>query len=49
MRQEVFLTTFEMMQTQGFIFIMSIIWGTGVILGLPLIYILKKTAYKGKH
>lgn len=49
MKEEVFLTTFEMMGTQGFITIMILIWGTTLLISSPIIYMLNKTSYKSKH
>lgn len=49
MREEVILTTFEVMQTHGFITIMALIWGTAIVLGAPVVYMLNKTSYKSKH
>ena len=48
-QEEVILTTFEVMQTHGFITIMFLIWGTALVLGAPVVHMLKKTSYKGKH
>lgn len=48
MKQEIILTTFEVMQTHGFITIMILIWGTALILGAPIVYMLNKTSYKSK-
>lgn len=49
MRDEVILTTFEVMQTYGFIVIILLIWGSALLLGTPVVYFLNKTKYKGKR
>lgn len=46
LRQEEYLTFFEVIQTYGFLKMMSLIWGTVLIIGLPLYYLLKKTKAK---
>ncbi|MGL5767040.1 MAG: hypothetical protein ACRCX8_15505 [Sarcina sp.] len=42
-RQEVYLTTFEAIQTYGFIKIISTIWVSALVLGTPVAYMLCKT------
>lgn len=49
MRDEVILTTFEVMQTYGFLIIILLIWGSALLLGTPVVYFLNKTKYKGKR
>lgn len=49
MIQEVYLTTFDMIHTHGFISIMSVIWGTSIVLAAPIIYLLKKTSYNKQY
>lgn len=48
-REEVILTTFEMIQTHGFIVLMFLIWGTSFLFGIPIIYFLNKTKAKEKR
>ena len=48
-QEEVILTTFEVVQTHGFITMMILIWGTAIVFGIPLVYMLNKTSYKSKH
>lgn len=45
-KEEVFLTTFETIQTHGFITIMLLIWGGALVVGVPTLYLLNKTKYK---
>lgn len=45
-KEEVILTTLEMMQTHGFITIMFLIWGSVILIGAPIMYLLNKTKYK---
>lgn len=49
MKQEVILTTFEMIHTHGFVWIMFLMWGTAFILGAPVVFFLEKTRYKGRR
>lgn len=46
MKEEVFLTTFEMVQTHGFITLMVVIWGTATAIGAPILFLLNKTRYR---
>lgn len=42
-RQEEYLTLLEMIHTYGFIKMMSLIWGTVLLIGLPIWYLLKQS------
>lgn len=42
-RQEEYLTLFEVIHTYGFLKMMSLIWGVVLLLGLPIWYLLKKS------
>lgn len=43
MKQEVYLTIFELIHTYGFLKIMSLIWCGCLAFATPIIYFLKKT------
>lgn len=49
MREELVLTTFQLMTTRGFMAIMTLIWGTTLLVSLPIIYMLNKTFYRSEQ